>query len=228
MKHAAVVVALLLGTCCFTALAHDTDDEGHAKPHTHWWLELDPSWYVGAGLGQGQFDNFQLVDDGSFTSHSNDDGSTVWRVFGGMGIGKYLALEVGLADFGEASSRAQSDGTSSNWNAGPQRVKVDAEGYDAFLVLRLPLTQDWGVFAKVGQTWWEGTTVVALDAQCCGVVAGTIADDGNQVTYGGGVHYDGLRPVRITAEYGRLPLEDSLFLTDLTLDWIAISAAYLF
>jgi hypothetical protein len=219
------MLCLLAGT----GWAHE--GEQHGDSHTHWWLDLDDrldlSWYAGAGVGQGRFDGYSLVDDGSFTSQGRDDSGATFRVSGGMGIGKYLALELGYVDFGEASSRAQSDGSSTFWNAGPQSVKVEADGFDVSLVGRLPLTDTWGLFAKGGLTWWEATARASLDTQCCGVVAGTFADDGQQATYGGGVHYDGLRPMRISVEYGVFPSELGSFF-EATLDWFAISATYLF
>jgi hypothetical protein len=222
---AGTILVLLAGT----GWAHDGEHDGH--PHSHWWLDLDNrldlSWYVGAGVGQSRFDDYALGNDGSFTSQDKDGSDATLRVFGGMGLGKYVALELGYVDFGEATSRAQSDGSSTLWNAGPQSVKVGVDGYHVSLVGRLPLTDVWGLFAKVGQARLEGTASASLDTQCCGVVAGTFSDDTEEAMYGGGVQYDGLRPARISVEYGVLPSEVGIA-SDATLDWFAISVIYLF
>lgn len=229
--------AVLAFAACNVAWAQEaeSDKEAHeGRPHTHWWLELDPgfdfAFYAGAGLGQSRYQTYEIADDGSFTSSRTDDTDTGLRLFGGMGIGKYFALEASYADFGEASFRAQSDGSAGFWNAGPQRTKFAAEGYDVSLVGRVPLTDDWALFAKGGTAWLRVDFAVAVDAQCCGVVQASdeVDNDAEGITYGGGVQYDGWRPVRIVAEYGVLPFDVDFFADDGELDWIAISAAYLF
>ena len=108
-------VALLALILSGNAWAHD-----EAAGHTHWWLELDASWYAGVGLGQSSFkEGLNTIDDGSLGSSQRDDSDIGMRLFGGAGFGRYFAVELGYADFGEGSSRAQSDGSGTFWNAGP-------------------------------------------------------------------------------------------------------------
>lgn len=225
MKRVIGAAALALAACG-AAGAHDGNQD--ARPHSHWWLDPDfkPSWYAGAGVGQSRFEGYELFDDGSFTSRSNDDTGTTLRFFGGLALGKHVAVELGYADFGKASFRAQSDGSGTSWNAGPQSVKIEAETYDVSLVGRLPLG-DWALFAKVGAAWWGSAIAVSVDLQCCGPLDEALTDDGQKFTYGGGAHYDGLRPIRLVAEYGVLALEPEIF-DDASLEWVALSAAYLF
>lgn len=228
MKRFLAGIALAL--VAITGFAHDV--ESGAKPHTHWWLEmadLDLSWYAGAGVGQSRFGDYTIPNDGSFISQSKDDTGTTLRLFGGMGVGKFLALELGYVDFGEASFRAQSDGSGGTWNAGPQSIKIGVDGYDVSLVGRLPIGEAWGLFVKLGETWWDAEAPLVVDSQCCGAFDVTLSDDGNEFTYGGGVQYDGLRPIRIAAEYGALPLDAQITTgEEMPLDWLAISVAYLF
>jgi hypothetical protein len=231
MKRILGIAALAL-TLGGNAVAQEGgQDAPRGRPHTHWWLELDAdlslSWYAGAGIGQSRFHDYELLDDGSFTSRNDDDTGTSLRVFGGMGIGKYLALEVAYADFGEATTGGQSDGSGTVFNAGPQSVEIEVDAYEFSLVGRLPLGDDFGLFAKIGQTVSESSAAISIDAQSGGTFDGTFTDDDSALTYGGGVHYDGLRPVRIVAEYGVLPFEPAFF-SDTTLDWLALSVAYLF
>lgn len=222
-----ILAAAALGLmACTASWAHDAEHD--EATHSHWWLglDLDLAWYAGAGIGQSQFDDYAFFNDGSFTSQSKDDTGTSLRLFGGLAFGRYLALELGYADFDEASFRAQSDGSGSLFDAGPQSVKVAADGYDLSLVGRLPLG-DWGLFAKVGNTWWESKAPVAFDLQSQGAIATTLSDDGSAISYGAGVQYDALRPLRLVGEYGVLPLEAE-FIDDATLDWFMVSVAYLF
>lgn len=223
----AALLALAAGNA---AWAHDETPAGahDGTSHTHWWLDLGGSWYLGAGVGQGRYDDYALFDDGSFTSDNTDDTGTALRVFGGVDIGEYFALEATYADFGEATSRAQSDGSGGAWNAGPQAAKIAAKGYDFSLVGRLPLTEAWSVFAKVGGSWLDVGFAVSVDAQCCGPVEDRSKHTDEGVSYGGGARYDGWRPARIVAEYGVLPSEVSFFAPDAELEWIAVSVACLF
>jgi hypothetical protein len=222
----AIAAAVLTLVACSAARAHDGTQEG--PPHSHWWLEtgVSPSWYAGAGIGQARFEDYELFDDGSFTSQRTDDTRTALRLFGGLALGEHFAIELGYSDFGEASFRAQSDGSGTNWNAGTQSVEIEAQGYDVSLVGRLPLGE-WAVFAKVGATWWESEVGVSVDAQCCGPIDEVFEDDGQKLTYGGGAQYDGWRPIRLAAEYGVLALEPEIF-DDASLEWLALSVAYLF
>jgi OmpA-OmpF porin, OOP family len=226
----AALLALVAGNA---AWAHDeasADEQG--KPHSHWWLDMNVdlgvTWYAGAGLGQSRYHNYALRDDGSFTSRSTDDTGTALRVFGGMGIGKYFGLEASYADYGEATSRAQSDGSSGFWNAGPQAEKIAAKGYDFSLLGRVPIAGDWAVFAKVGGSWLDVGHAVDLDVQGPGAINASSKTTEEGVSYGGGVQYDGWRPVRVITEYGAMPFDVDFFADDGKLDWIAISAAYLF
>ena len=225
-----VGMALLALVAVTAAWGHDAAPAGahDGTSHTHWWLDLGGAWYAGAGVGQARYDDYAVFDDGSFTSNRTDDSGAALRVFGGVDIGKYLALEATYADFGEATSRAQSDGSGSVWSAGPQAAKISAKGYDFSLVGRLPLTDDWGAFAKVGGSWLDVGFAVAVDAQCCGPAQDRSKHTDEGVSYGGGVRYDGWRPLRIVAEYGVLPAEVTFFAPEVELDWIAVSAAYLF
>jgi OOP family OmpA-OmpF porin len=183
-------------------------DDGHAgRPHTHWWLELNlnPSWYAGGALGQSTFEDW-FFDDGSL-SRNADDSDTAMRVFGGVSFGRYLALELGYTDFGEASFRGQSDGSGGLWNAGPVAEKIGLEGYDVALLGKLPVADDWALFGKVGYLTWESTLDLTGDTQCCGPVSDHLSGDDASVSYAGGVQYDGFGPLRVVAEYGAVEFD---------------------
>jgi len=218
-----VVAVLALG------LGKTASAQGEQGGHTHWWMELDPSWYAGAGLGQSSFDKWlDVIDDGSLGSRNADDRDTGMRFFAGVSFGRYLAVELGYADFGEGSFRAQSDGSGSVWSAGPVAQVVEVEGVDLALLGKLPLTGDWALFGKAGLVSWDVGVGIAGDTQCCGPVAFKADDAGTDLSYGGGVQYDGLGPLRLVAEYGVVRFSSENVIEDAEVDSLGISIAYRF
>lgn len=213
------LIALLALALSGNAAAHD-EHGGHA----HWWHELDPSWYAGAALAQSTFNKWAL-DDGSFSSRDTDDSDIGTRLFAGVSLGRYLALELGYADFGEASMRAQSDGSGFVWNAGPAAQDVALDGIDFAMVGKLPLTAEWALVGKAGFLKWDSTFEVAGDFQCCGPATFDFGDDGTDSWYGAGVQYDGFAPLRIIGEYRAD--EFPSVIEDVKVESFGISLAYL-
>jgi OOP family OmpA-OmpF porin len=213
------------------ALAMSGNAWAHEDGHTHWWMELDASFYAGAGLAQNGLEEwFETLDDGSL-SGDFDDSDTGMRLFGGVDFGRYVAVELGYADMGEGSVRAQSDGSGFIWNAGPVAQDVEVEGIDLALLGRVPLTDDWTAFGKAGVLSWEVTMAAAGDTQCCGPFAFGQDQDGRGLIYGAGVQYQGFDHLRIVAEYGVAEFSDKGFFflaEDVKVDSFGISLAYLF
>lgn len=205
--------------------------EEHAEgSHTHWWMELKPSWYAGAAFGQSSFEDWRGIgdaNDGSFTSVAADDSDSAWRVFAGADLARYVALEVGYADFGEATGQAQSDGSGFAFAAGPQSASVDLQAWDLTLVGKLPVTTDLALFGKVGAFAWEATSRVSVITQGFGPIDFASDDSGTDWWYGAGVLYDGLRPLRLVGEYATAPYAGFSF-EDGNVTSIRLSLAYLF
>jgi len=228
--HAAATLALVLGG---NAWAHE--DGKDACSCTHWYQELDPSWYAGVSAGQTTFKDWSFgndANDGSFTSRSQDDRETGWRVFAGVDLGRYLAIELGYADFGEATFRAQSDGSGSVFAAGPVTESVTLEAFDLALLGKLPLTEELALFGKVGVFQWESTYDASATFQCCGPLAFGQSDDHTDLSYGAGVQYDGFRPLRVVAEYIEADFSDKSptgpTFDDRQVEGFTLSLAYLF
>lgn len=207
--------------------------EGHdGSAHTHWWLELKPSWYAGASLGQssfGDWDGIANLNDGSFTSATEDDSDSAWRVFAGADLARYVAIEIGYADFGGATGEAQSDGSGGSWVAGPQSVSMEVQAWDLTVVGKLPVTTDLALLGKVGASHWDSTSRFSGNFQCCGPSVFEFADDNNtDWWYGAGVQYDGLRPLRVVGEYAVQPFNNGVLLLDSEIAAMRLSLAYLF
>jgi hypothetical protein len=221
------VLALVLGG---NAWAHDGPQDTRA--HTHWWLELgmEPSWYAGVAIGRNTFDGLPaFVDDGGLTSSSNDDSDIGFRYFAGVGLWRHLAFEIGYADFGEADFRGQSDGSGPRMSPGPVREGIAVDGYDLAVIGKLPVTDTWALSARVARLKWESTYAISGTFDGFGPFSDRVPGDGYDTTYGAGVEYNGLAPLRVALEYGEatfsLPLgqEQKADLTS-----IGLSLAYVF
>jgi OmpA-like transmembrane domain len=215
---------LAMALCGVVAAADEPKDCGCG--HTHWWLEAHPAWYAGAALGQTTFDGLPNFDDGSLSSEQEDDSDLGFRAFVGAGIGRYVAVELGYADFGETSSRAQSDGSGGSLAAGPYRDSLAVDGYDLALVGKLPLNADWGLFGKVARLKWDSSYEVSGNFQCCGPSSAKLDDDGYDTTFGVGVQYEGLRPVRFAVVYDAASVALPFFDEDADITSIGLSVAY--
>ncbi len=132
-------------------------------------MELSP--YVGAGVGQSDFD----IDGNDFgiASGVDDDTDTAWRVFAGLRMHQYFGVELGYIDFGETT--------------GTLGARAEATGVDLVGVGFLPLWQSgahgFDLFGKVGGYWWDG------DVSDTGLNASLDGGDDFDWTAGVGVQY---------------------------------------
>jgi OmpA-OmpF porin, OOP family len=96
-------------------------------------------------------------NDGSFmpsqTTQDTEDGG--FRVFGGYGLSRYLGLELGYVDFGQATFQASSDG-SGFYAAGPVAGEVASDGFDLALRGRIPTGSAAYIVPRVGAVRWDG------------------------------------------------------------------------
>lgn len=220
-----------LGAAVLAAFVSTTAWAGSGEGHSHWYLDLDPSWYAGGAVGQSTVKDWSVVatvDDGSYTSVTRDDRDIGYRVFGGLGLSRYFAIELGYSDFGEASFRAESDGSGSQWAAGPQTETFALAAVDLGFLGKLPLGSDTALVARIGALRTDATYSRQGMHQ-----SGPISSQGSaQHTdwfYGAGVEYDGFRPVRLVAAYTAADFDRSTpFANTAHVDSIALSLAYLF
>jgi OmpA-OmpF porin, OOP family len=126
-------------------------------------------FYLGATIGQAEF------KEGCLGTGECDDEDTAWRILGGYQFNKFLALEVGYYDFGEASS-------------GP--VTVEAEAFELVAVGSFHLTDRFSIYGKVGG--YQGT-LEGLGNE----------EDTTDLTYGIGARWDFTKRFGVRGEWQR-------------------------
>jgi hypothetical protein len=162
------------------------------------------SWYAGASLAQTAFKDWSAVaylDDGSYTSSAQDEEDAGFRLFGGVGLSKYLAVELGYSDFGAAEARAQSDGSASLWAAGPVSETLTLEAFDLAVLGKLPIVRDTSVVGRLGLSAWDSSLQVSGTTQSVGPARLDESDHGSALLLGAGIEYDGLRSLRLSLAY---------------------------
>ncbi len=119
-------------------------------------------FYAGASIGQATIDGCDGLT-------KCDDEDTGWKVFGGWEFNRNIAIEGAWVDFGEVSG-----------SIGGSKVRAEVDGWVLAGKGMLPLTEQFGVFAKLGMIMW--------DVEGSGAASG-IDDDGTDLIYGLGAQY---------------------------------------
>lgn len=120
------------------------------------------SLYAGASIGQATI-------DGCSGLTNCDDEDTGWKVFGGWELNRNIAIEAAWVDLGEFSG-----------SIGESAVSAEVDGWVLAGKGMLPITEQFGVFAKLGMMMWD------VDAR--GAASG-LDDDGTDLVYGLGAQY---------------------------------------
>ena len=174
MKHTLVAVVCSLGATA--ASAHEID----WKP------------YAGAAIAQNEFEDWSMgiPDDGSFTGGSIDDESTGFVLVAGVQPYEHFGLELAVHDFGETGFVANSDGSGTTWEAGPVTQTFEMRSIDVNLVGRLPITQQWNVFGRVGISYYAAEWRFSGTMQPATPVSGQVGEQTHQEpVFGAGVQY---------------------------------------
>ena len=142
----------------------------------------DIKGYVGGNLGQSDFDT--NITTGTATLDEEDLG---WKIYGGVNINEYLAVEVQYADFGAATlngvngSTFTLDGVAQVFVTTAQLdAEVDSIGFS--VVAGYDINEYLRPFAKLGGHSWD-LEINATSANVNGTIA---ADDGFDLFFGGG------------------------------------------
>lgn len=110
-------------------------------------LDESTGFYVGAGIGSVDLDNPCPAG-----SHCDDNG-TVWKIYGGWQLNKWLSAELGYMNFPDADFRGTTGGGT------PYRGSVDTWGITAFAVGRIPIPigafDRLSVLGKVGTMYYD-------------------------------------------------------------------------
>lgn len=84
----------------------------------------------------------------SLTSHTCNDTSTRWKVFGGLRLNRYSGFEVTYADLGRAVVEGQLSGIKVKGKSKASGLGLSAVGY-------LPVDDGFALFAKAGAFRWR-------------------------------------------------------------------------
>lgn len=157
--------AFALGALSLFSLApaHAASDIMISRPHS---ANMASNIYLGANLGNARYDKA-------------NDSSAAFGIFGGIHINEILAVDLGWADLGEASS-----GTS----------KVEISVLQVGLLGKFPLKTSLSMFGKVGLARWTYDLSTPADSS---------SDDNIDVYFGLGVdyHISGHSAVRFGADF---------------------------
>lgn len=157
-------------------------------------------WYAGAGVGQTDVPGFSLsdLDDGSLTSGSVDGTDTGWTLYGGVRLNKYLGLEADYIDLGTFRIDAVSDGTGTDFAAGPVTAAASADGFSLSALGLIPVSDNFDLFARAGYFDIDVDTTVT---DSTGLVGDGTSDDG--FVYGIGAQYNFRAPFTLRLEWNR-------------------------
>lgn len=132
--------------------------------------------YIGGHYGRYENDNDEFDKDNDFYD----------VVIGGL-ITPYFGLEAGYTDFGKLKGNI---------------AEADLTGYHIAGLVRLPIGNAVGIYAKAGQFWWRSD----INANVLGVRYATDVD-GNEPFYGVGVDFFVTPHFNIDVEYLRYKVD---------------------
>lgn len=106
----------------------------------------ETGFYLGAGLGPSSMEIKAFYP--SLGDSIIQDG-TAYKAFGGFRFLKFLAIEAGYTDLGSPQ------GLERNVQEHPERVEVAVNGWNAFVVGIIPVSNGVDIFGKIGMMSWE-------------------------------------------------------------------------
>ena len=155
-------------------------------------MAADSGFYLGAGFGQatasGHDDNAVAVSEffGSVvTSVSSDDTDTSISVFGGYDFNKHVGLEVNYADLGARNVTV----TDNIATFTTDQYKFGMTGFGISLLGKLPITEKFSMFGKLGLFTWESTVDTTIDFGGGSFVSTSVEETGSDLMLGIGATY---------------------------------------
>lgn len=149
-------------------------------------LSMDSGFYVGGGLGRSE--TRDLCSIGGVC----DAKDMSWNVFAGYQFNRYLAIEGGYSDFGDAQ-------TSGFTVVGglPITVTIKTTAFELVGVGLLPVSDAFSVYTKIGFFRYES------EGSASGAAVGTSSDKGTELTFGLGAQYAFARNLAARLEWQR-------------------------
>lgn len=161
--------------------------------------------YFGASVGRSSADlGISDVDDGSITSGAIDDSDSTLTAFVGFRIFKFLAIEGDWTDLGTVSIDAISDGTGTDFMAGPVTASADVDGYRVSAVAVIPIGQRLSILGRYGVFTWESSSAITN----AGMTVSESTDDADEF-YGAGIAWQFRKSLSLRVEYQSLTVDET-------------------
>lgn len=183
--------------------------------------------YLFADAGRSDF------DVGSADGFSIDDTDTFYGVGLGYSFNEYFALEAGYADLGETSVSTRSPISTNLYGSDitlDGKMSVDANGFFYGIRGDLPLSESFGLFARLGVFHWQSdldmSGTISIDGESVSGNASEKLDDGSDPYVGLGADYGITKNLSVNAQWNRYMLDVAD--EDLDIDTLSLGIAYHF
>ena len=158
-------------------------------------VDFPNGFYAGASGGAANQSDFCTLAGGS---NLCDDNDFAWKIYGGYQFWKWISLEAGYADLGEADSEGQ--GSGSPILLGPSdTISSQVDGWTLAVPFTLPILDRIGLYGKLGGFIWDGEIEVVQ----VGIATTKISDNGTSFFWGAGLRYPFTEKFGIIIEYER-------------------------
>ena len=157
-------------------------------------------WYAGIGGGQSELRNVCSGAGAVIPLDECDEQSVAWKVLLGRNLSKIWGIEFSYVDAGEAKVTA---------SASAGTLVVNPRILVAFGVLKIPLGNHLGIFAKAGLAYFNTTFERTNSFRAL-----SSGDDGVEGALGAGVSWRGWKHVSVRAEWEHFRVLDETPETD--------------
>lgn len=178
-----------------------------SSPATAGFFDFTLAPFIGVGAGQASYD---VACPATSTC---DDSDTAWKIYGGLEINEYIAMEVGYADLGEAQFSGTSSGT------------AEVNGMTMQVIGTLAINPSLSVIGRGGMNF--------LNLEKNGTIAGTPNNNEGDTdvawSLGLGAQYNLSKSVGLRAEWERyFKVGDEDTTGEMDVDLISASVVYTF
>lgn len=178
-----------------------------SSPATAGFFDLTLAPFIGASAGQASY------DVSCPATSTCDDSDTAWKIFGGLEVNEYIAMEVGYADLGEAKFSGTPSGT------------AEVNGMTMQVIGTLAINPSLAVIGRGGMNF--------LNLEKNGTIAGTPTNNEGDTdvawSLGLGAQYNLSKSVGLRAEWERyFKVGDEDTTGEIDIDLISASLVYTF
>jgi OmpA-OmpF porin, OOP family len=187
-----------LGLTAFAALALTATMAAQA--------DVGPGFYAGVGFGTTK------IEDDGFDGFDVDDSDTGFKFFGGYSFNENFAIEASYFDLGETSGRIDDP------FFGDFDFEAGVSGLSAAAVGRIPVSQSFALFGKIGFTSYDIDVSVSVP----GLGGGSGSESESDLMYGVGGSLSFAERFEARLEYEMINVDDG------DASMISLSGAYRF